>query len=94
MKKKYIYIAVTILTISLSTILIIPPTDKLAAKKTLEDNNYKVLEVGGYSWTGSRMKNEYFRTKFKAIKPNGDTVTGCVSKPLGYGSNVILENAK
>jgi hypothetical protein len=94
MNKKLIWSAIAVTCLAVSFIIIIPPIDKLAAKKTLEDNNYKVLEVGGYSWTGNRLRQEYFRTKFKAIKPNGNIVTGCVSKPLGYGSNVILENAK
>jgi hypothetical protein len=65
-------------------------TDKVGAKKALERNNYKVLEIGGHDYfTESK---DIYQTKFKAVAPNGDTVTGTVSKGLLKGSTIRLNN--
>ena len=65
-------------------------TDAPSAKKTLERNNYKVIEVGGYdAFTESK---DPYQTKFKAVAPNGDTVTGVVSKGFLKGSTIRLND--
>jgi len=85
MKKKAILslLALTMLTACL--------TDETGAKKTLERNGYKVIEVGGYDyWTES--KDDY-QTRFKAVAVNGDTVTGTVTKgAFGKGSTIRLDD--
>jgi hypothetical protein len=83
----------TTLLIVLSIILIavnllVPHTDEIATKKTLEINNFKVVKVGGYNfWAGN--KYDWYKTKFMAIAPNGDTITGTVTKGLFSKENVI-----
>ena len=73
-------IAILAIVISLS-IAFMPHTDVESAKKTLIHNGYKPIEVGGYDfWNGS--KDDFYKTKFTAIAPNGDVVSGCVTK--GY----------
>ena len=72
----------------LSMYIFIPHTDKIATKKTLEQNNYKVILVGGYDfWAGN--KSDWYKTKFRAIAPNGDTVEGTVTKGIFNNENVI-----
>ena len=66
----------------------LPHTDKNATKKTLLQNNYKVIDVGGYDfWAGN--KSDWYKTKFQAVAPNGDTVVGSVTKNLFSNENVI-----
>jgi hypothetical protein len=66
-------------------------TDKSGAKKALERNNFKPIEVGGYGWF-SGSKEDVYRTNFKAIAPNGDTVTGCVTSGFFKGNTVRIDD--
>ena len=66
-------------------------TDNSGAKKTLERNNYKVLHVGGYAFFNGS-EDETFKTKFVAVAPNGDTVTGAVTRGLLKGSTIRLDD--
>jgi len=86
MKQKLIIFGIA-LAISLSFLAC---TDEDGAKKTLVRNNYKVIEVGGRGWfCGS--KDDVYITKFKAIAPNGDTVTGCVTSGWLKGNTIRLD---
>lgn len=65
-------------------------TDEKGATKVLKQSNYKPLEVGGYDWWNGE---DFYKTKFKAISVNGDTVTGAVTKGLcGKGSTIRLND--
>ena len=74
------------------SITLIPRTDVPSATKTLIHNGYKPIEVGGYDfWNGS--KDDFYKTKFTAIAPNGDVVSGCVTKGYwGKGSTIRLND--
>jgi hypothetical protein len=63
-------------------------TDVDGATKTLERSGYKPIEVGGYAFF-SGSKEDFYITKFKAVAPNGDTVTGCVTKGFWFKGNTI-----
>lgn len=64
-------------------------TDNDSTTKTLERNGYTPIEVGGYSYTGDEC---LYSTKFKAVAPNGDTVTGCVTKGVFKGNTIRLDD--
>lgn len=86
MKKSIPWIITIILLVFINILL--PHTDKIATVKTLEQNNYKVILVGGFDfWAGN--KSDWYKTKFKALAPNGDTVIGTVTKGLFSNENVI-----
>lgn len=65
-------------------------TDIDGTKECLKRNNYVPLEVGGYSWLNGD-KSDLFKTKFKAIAPNKDTVTGVVTKGIFKGKTIRLD---
>ena len=86
MNKNWIYIICIVVFVAIYIFL--PHTDSDATKKTLEQNSYKVIVVGGYDfWAGS--KGDWYKTKFQAIAPNGDTVIGSVTKGIFNNENVI-----
>jgi len=83
------------LTIILSIILtfaIVDKTDVKGASSVLIHSGYTPISVGGYDfWNGG--KNDFYKTKFTAKAPNGDIVTGCVTKGLfGKGSTIRLND--
>ena len=69
-----------------------PHTDVESAKKTLLHNGYNPIQVGGYDyWNGGEY--DFYKTKFTAIAPNGDVVSGCVTKGYwGKGSTIRLND--
>jgi len=81
---KRVFVALILLTLASCT-------DEIGARKTLERNNYKIINVGGYAWFGGS-NNDLYCTKFKAIAPNGDTVTGMVTKGLFKGNTIRLND--
>jgi hypothetical protein len=92
MKRNIITIKITMLAIlfigfALSTSC----TDEDGARKTLARNNYKVIEVGGHGWFCGGKEDVYI-TKFRAIAPNGDTVTGCVTSGWFKGNTIRLDD--
>ena len=66
-------------------------TDESGAKKALERNGYKSINVGGYGWFAGS-KEDVYVTKFKAVAPNGDTVTGCVTRGWFKGNTVRTDD--
>ena len=66
-------------------------TDESGARKTLERSGYKPIEVGGYGWFAGS-KDDVFVTKFKAVSPNGETVTGCVTKGWFKGNTIRVDD--
>lgn len=66
-------------------------TDESGAKKALERNGYKPINVGGYGWFAGS-KDDVYVTKFKAVAPNGDTVTGCVTSGWLKGNTVRTDD--
>jgi hypothetical protein len=94
MKKEIMKKVLSLLAILLIVILALLTsncTDESGAKKTLETNGYRPINVGGYGWV-SGSKDDLYITKFIAIAPNGDTVKGCVTRGLMSGSIIRLEN--
>jgi hypothetical protein len=80
--------------IALSTMLAVvlsSCTDESGAKKALERNGYKPINVGGYGWFAGS-KDDVYVTKFKAVAPNGDTVTGCVTSGWFKGNTVRTDD--
>lgn len=66
-------------------------TDVPGATKALERNNYKPLHVGGLRWFAGG-QGDVYRTEFRAIAPNGDTVTGVVTGSYFKGSTIRLDD--
>ncbi len=66
-------------------------TDIPNATKALKQSGYKPIYVGGYGWLNGSHGDLYL-TNFTAIAPNGDTVSGCVSKGIFKGSTIRLNN--
>ena len=66
-------------------------TDESGAKKALERNGYKPINVGGYGWFAGS-KDDVYITKFKAVAPNGDTVNGCVTSGWFKGNTVRTDD--
>lgn len=71
-------------------VLVYSCTDESGAKKTLERNGYSPIDIGGYGWFAGS-KDDVYRTNFKAIAPNGDTVTGCVTSGWFKGNTVRID---
>lgn len=80
-----------VLILGLGLMLTSSCTDEKGATKALERNNYKPIDVGGYGWFDGS-KDDVYRTKFKAVAPNGDTITGCVTKGWFKGSTIRLND--
>lgn len=66
-------------------------TDNAGTIKTLERSGYKPLNVGGYSFFGGS-EGDLYKTKFRAIAPNGDTVTGTVTKGIMKGNTIRTDD--
>lgn len=79
------------LLVIFGAVLMVSCTDRSGARKQLERNNYKPLDVGGYSLFGGS-QDDVFKTKFIAIAPNGDTVRGVVTKGWFKGSTIRLDD--
>jgi len=83
---------IVLIAVAVIIFLLLPScTDREGARKTLERNNYKVIEVGGYSWFGGG-EHDVYKTNFKAIAPNGDTVRGCVTRGWFKGNTIRLDD--
>lgn len=90
MKKIFLYaivVLIILLAIGLSPFYRV---DVEGAKKTLIHSGYIPIEVGGYGWFGGS-KSDWYSTKFKAISPSKDTVSGIVTKGLFKGSTIRLD---
>jgi hypothetical protein len=82
---------IIITSLLFAAILFYSCTDEKGAKKTLERSGYKPIKVGGYGWFAGS-KEDVYRTEFTAIAPNGEIVTGCVTKGFFKGSTVRLDD--
>ena len=90
MKKIYLYIIAAILFILAFGLSPYYRVDVEGAQKTLKQSGYIPIQVGGYGWF-SGSKSDWYSTKFKAIGPLKDTVTGVVTKGFFKGSTVRLD---
>ena len=90
MKKNILYIIVAIVLIFVYALSPLYRVDVPGATKTLKSSGYSPLQVGGYDWF-SGSKSDFYSTKFKAISPSKDTVTGTVTKGLFKGSTIRLD---
>lgn len=92
MKHKFSINRITLACASLLLAVVLSScTDESGAKKALERNGYKPIEVGGYGWFAGS-KDDVYVTKFKAVAPNGDTVTGCVTSGWFKGNTVRTDD--
>ena len=73
-------------------IVFFPPVDVETTTKVLKQNGYKPINVGGYAFSYVGENTDLYKTKFKAIAPNGDTVTGVVSRGFFKGNTIRLNN--
>ena len=80
-----------IASLLLGAVLFQSCTDEVGAKKTLERSGYKPIKVGGYAWFCGG-KEDWYITRFTAIAPNGETVTGYVTRGLFKGNTVRLDD--
>jgi hypothetical protein len=89
MKKVILFsiIAVIVVVYALSPLYRV---DVSGATKTLKSAGYLPLEVGGYGWL-SGSKSDFYSTKFKAISPAKDTVSGVVTKGFFKGCTIRLD---
>ena len=88
MKNKNTLLIIVLLILLVGVNLVFSHTDEVATRKTLEIYNFKVIQVGGYNfWAGN--KYDWYKTKFVAIAPDGDTVTGTVTRGLFSEENLI-----
>jgi len=78
-------------TIMAMSALCLSCTDEEGSKKVLLRNGFIPVDIGGYGWFAGS-KEDVCVTKFKAIAPNKDTVTGCVTKGLFKGSTIRLND--
>jgi hypothetical protein len=82
------YIGLFILSVFLTNVLLFGGCqDVKGTKETLKINNYKPIEVGGYGWFQGA-KDDVYITKFKAISPSGDTVSGVVTSGWFKGNTI------
>jgi hypothetical protein len=65
-------------------------TDEKGTEKILKINNYKPIEIGGYGWLDGD-KSDIYKTRFKAVAPNGDTVSGTVTKGWFKGGTIRID---
>jgi hypothetical protein len=85
MKKILLIIAVT------SSLLLSSCTDEASARKALERSGYKSISVGGYGFfQGSH--GDVYVTEFTATAPNGEVVTGVVTKGWFKGNTIRLND--
>ena len=61
-------------------------TDVDGATHTLKVQGYKPIHVGGYAWFAAE---DGYKTKFRAIAPNGEEVTGVVTRGIFFKSNTV-----
>lgn len=66
-------------------------TDEKGTEKALKNINLKPIEVGGGKWFGGS-EGDFWRTKFKAVNLNGDTVTGYGTRGLWKGTTLRFDN--
>jgi hypothetical protein len=88
---KKTFITLLVLLILLLVLAFSSCTDNSGATKALERNNYKPIAVGGYGFFAGS-ESDVYKTNFKAVAPNGDTVTGCVTKGWIKGSTIRLDD--
>ena len=65
------------LLFALATLTLASCTDEDVTKKVLTEDGYKDIEIQGHAWIGCG-KDDTFKTKFTAINPAGNKVTGVV----------------
>ena len=86
--KRFITVAITLsLIISLNSCW----TDSDGARKVLERSGCKEVKTGGYNYFNGS-EDDMYKTKFTAIAPNGEIVSGCVTKGLFKGSTIRLND--
>lgn len=61
-----------------------------SAKEVLEAQGYTNVDAGGYGWF-SCSEDDWYKTKFTATSPSGQTVEGTVCKGVFKGSTVRFE---
>jgi hypothetical protein len=89
--KKTTFLKLSLLILAIIVFTLTSCTDEVGAKKTLDRNNYKPIAVGGYGFFAGS-DGDIYKTNFKAVAPNGDTVTGCVTKGVFKGSTIRLDD--
>lgn len=88
--KNYAYIILSVCIIGIAMFRL---TDKEGAKRVLEANNYKSIEVYKINYPVAAFsggRDDFYVTGFKAISPNGTPVTGVVTRGFWKGSTIRL----
>lgn len=60
-------------------------TDVDGAASAVENMGLKPTEIGGYAWFGCS-KDDWYKTKFKAIRPDGKQVSGQACRGFSMGA--------
>lgn len=65
-------------------------TDELGARRALESQGFRQIEITGYRYWGCA-ESDNFHTGFQATGAGGDRVAGVVCKSLTKGSTVRID---
>lgn len=88
--KNYAYIILSVFIIGIAMFRL---TDKEGAKRVLEANNYKSIEVYKVAYPKAAFyggRDDFYVTGFNAVSPNGTPVTGVVTRGFWKGSTIRL----
>jgi hypothetical protein len=91
MKQNYLNALIIIIGICFCIIIFASCTDKSGTTKCLKQNNFKPIKVGGYGWFNGS-EEDFYKTNFTAVAPNGDTISGCVTKGSWFKGSTIRLN--
>lgn len=77
-----------------ATLILTGCSDADGAKRILQAQGYKEVQITGYRWFGGCGQNDNYRTGFRAIAPGGTNVEGVVCSgisPFGKSSTIRID---
>lgn len=80
-----------LIVVMLSALVFSSCTDEEGAEKVLKRSGYTSVDAGGYDFFNGS-KDDVYVTKFKATAPNGERVSGVVTKGWFKGSTIRLND--
>lgn len=90
MHNKVYMVAIVISCLALTLLIDCGCTDPQSTQRVLMQSGYKNIEITGYRY-GMAGENEYYSTGFKATAPNGDYVSGAVTRGGCKGNTIRLD---
>lgn len=77
-----------LLAAAVAVFLLVGCTDETGARHALRSAGLHPTEVGGYGWFGCDSKSDFFSTKFTAMNPEGELVSGVVCSGFFKGKTI------